>query len=237
MSGYREQFVADDLGGEYAECVSLTDFPDRTVRDERYNTATHGLGLVASALGTLLLAAGAWRAEPWLLAACVIYGLSMVAVYGASTLSHAIQEVDLKRRWRVIDQACIYLLIAGTYTPISLTYFPSGQWRSILWLLWAVCLSGCVWKLLSRSHRIDRVAVILYVVAGWFPALTAAPLWLLMPAQEILLIVLGGLAYTVGTLFLLNDHRAWYYHVVWHLCVLLGSGFHFLAIFHLVHAA
>lgn len=129
----------------------------------------------------------------------------------------------------MLDQAFIYLLIVGTYTPFALTYLRTTAWLSYLGLMWAIAIAGFLSKIIL-SHRVDRVAVWIYVALGWMPVIAAIPLTGLVPAAALWSMLAGGLCYTLGTLFLLFDSRVVHFHAVWHLFVIAGSMFHFFPI-------
>lgn len=202
----------------------------RPERGEVFNTITHGLGFFLSlfAAWTLIVCAMA-KGEPWRIASCGVYAATLVAVYGFSTLSHSVSTPKWKRRFRILDQACIYLLIVGTYTPFGVRFLCTGYWAYFLVLLWGIALVGFCSKLLF-AHRIDGVAIWIYVGLGWLHTIAAFPLASLVPAQALWWMLYGGICYTVGTIFLVNDHRAPYFHGIWHLCVIAGSAWHFFAI-------
>lgn len=200
-------------------------------RKERANTITHGIGLLLSLAGTALLVARTTPSEdPWRFAAAVIYSFSLIAVYSMSTLSHAVSSPDQKRLFRVLDQACIYLLIVGTYTPFSLVFLRSAGWSLFLGALWFVALAGFFSKLLWK-HRVDAVSVWLYVILGWAPVFAWRPLVHVVPATALYGMLIGGLCYTVGTIFLCLDRQIEHFHMLWHLWVMAGSICHYVVIF------
>ena len=200
--------------------------------DEPANAFTHGAGLGLSIIGaaTLLFHAypgsGAGR-----LAGLAIYGASLVAVYAASTLSHSVRDPWARQRLRIVDQAVIYLLIAGTYTAFAVEYLHDRRWWLLLALEWGIALWGFRYKLSSASDRVGVVAIASYVLLGWLPTLAIVPMVRAIPPDCMQWIVLGGLSYTIGVAFLVMDERARYFHAVWHLFVIVGSGCHFYAIF------
>jgi hemolysin III len=200
-------------------------------RKERANTITHGIGLLLSLAGAVALVTRALHCgDSWHVAAAAIYSLSLIAVYAMSTLSHAVSTPDRKRVFRVLDQACIYLLIVGTYTPFSLVFLRSAGWSSFLGALWFVALAGFFSKILWR-HRVDAVSVWLYVILGWAPVFAWRPLVHMVPAIALYGMLIGGLCYTIGTIFLCLDKQYAHFHVLWHLWVMAGSLCHYVVIF------
>jgi hemolysin III len=201
------------------------------IRDEEgVNAATHAAGLVCSVAGAVVIVwYAAVRGGPWQWAGCSVYAATMVAAYAASTLSHWFRRPGPRHALRVADQAIIFLFIAGSYTPLALTYLRHGPWWLLHGLVWAVALAGFTSKAIF-SHRVkaERVSAALYLALGWMPVLAAWPLLAVVPIGLLAWIAAGGLCYTVGTIFFRYDGRVPYFHAVWHMCVLAGSAFHFL---------
>ncbi len=205
------------------------DFPRQSMREEIANSITHGVGLFLSIAGAAVLLIAAYRnSDAWRVAGFSIYAASLIAVYASSTLSHAIQAARWKQLFRILDQAAIYLLIAGTYTPCILIYAPPGRRLPVLCIVWGVAFVGVASKLLLK-HRVNSVDVINYALLGWLPAMA---LYGLVPSECLWWIFLGGVSYTVGTVFLSLDQRVPFFHAAWHAFVLAGSGFHYFAIMH-----
>ena len=207
--------------------------PARTVprhpTDERWNVLTHGLGLLLSlgAVPALVLAA-ARHGETWHVVTCAIYGVTLVALYAASTLYHLAERPRARHTLRVADHACIYLLIAGTYTPFTLIML-RGPWGwSLFAAVWALALVGIAFKVFWTG-RYERVSTATYVGMGWIALAAARPMLERFPTGCLLWLLAGGLAYTVGVLFYLRDERP-FLHAVWHLFVLAGSACHYVAV-------
>jgi hemolysin III len=213
------------------------DTHSRSVAEEIINSVTHGVGLILSlAGGVILLTRVLAQPDGWRLAGCGIFATALVAVYAASTLSHAIAQPAWRRAFRILDQGCIYLLIAGTYTPFALEYVRFGRWWWFFVVMWAAALVGFLSKLLF-AHRINAVTIWSYVVLGWLPVF---PTWAyldLVPWGALVWILVGGLCYTAGTVFLVLDRRHLHFHAIWHLFVVAGSVCHFSAVFLFVACA
>lgn len=198
--------------------------------DEISNSITHALGFVLSLVAALVLAVCVIsKGEVWRIAACGIYGVALVAVFGCSTLSHSVSSPHWKRRFRILDQAFIYLLIVGTYTPFGVAYLANSGWWYFSLLLWAIALIGFFSKLMF-AHRIDGVAIWIYILLGWLNVAAAFPLSSLVPSVALWWMLYGGICYTIGTVFLVIDHKAAHFHAIWHLLVIAGSAWHFFAI-------
>jgi len=162
-------------------------------------------------------------------AACSAYAVSLMAVYAASTLSHLVHEPRLRSWYRSVDQGCIFLLIVGTYTPFGVA-IPGWNWPlELLVLMWGMALAGFVSKVFY-AHRVEAVSVFSCVLMGWMPCTTLPAFKGVFPVECLGIMLAGGLAYTIGTLFLVNDRRHWFFHATWHLFVIAGSTLHYLAI-------
>jgi hemolysin III len=129
----------------------------------------------------------------------------------------------------MLDQGCIYLLIAGTFTPLALVYLRGGWWWLLMAAMWCVAIVGFASKVLL-AHRIEAVSTAAYVCMGWMPVVAAKPMIAIVPAGCLWLMAAGGLCYTVGTLFLTFDRKALYLHAIWHIFVIAGSAAHYFAI-------
>ena len=199
--------------------------------EEWVNAATHGVGLVLSIAGSVLLIAQASsHADAWRIAGCSIFAATLIAMYAASTLSHIFHGSRLRRLFRTLDQASIYLLIAATYTPFGLSYLRTSEWLPFLGLMWLVALYGCVSKIVLIG-RPEAVRVWSYLLLGWMPIVVAPWMVEVVPTAAMWWMFAGGVCYTVGTLFLAGDTRYRYFHAVWHLFVLVASACHYVAIF------
>jgi hemolysin III len=212
-----------------AECCHK---PNR-LRDnptEIANTITHGLGLVLSLVAAAVLMTAARGVDPLQFAAYAIYAGTMVSVYAMSTASHAILEPRWNHLFRMLDQGCIYLFIAGTFTPVAATYLRSGFWWILPAVIWSIAILGFLSKVVF-VHRIQCASVVVPVLLGWLPLTGGQPLLEQVPAGLFAWMLAGGLCYTLGTVFLINDHRHRYLHAAWHLWVIAGSACHFLAIY------
>ena len=202
----------------------------RYIQDEIANSITHGAGMALSIVGAIvLIALAVQRGGLREIIGCTVYGLSLVGVYTASTLSHVVQEPRLRRKFRMLDQAMIYLLIAGTLTPVSLYYLRGGYWWVLFTALWTVAIAGFFSKMIL-AHRVESVAIILYVLMGWMPVLAAKPMIAIVPSGCLWLMAAGGVLYTIGTLFLAFDRKAVYLHATWHIFVIAASAVHYYAV-------
>jgi hemolysin III len=199
------------------------------VEEELVNTLTHGVGLMFSLAGLYLMLVPALRhGTTWHIVGCTVYGCSLVLLYAASTLYHGVRNPRWKAILRIVDHVCIFLLIAGTYTPFTLTRL-RGPWGWLLFVLvWSAAIAGITFKIRSPK-RFHSVSALPYVVMGWLAVLAIKPCVELIPISGLIWLVVGGLCYTVGTIFYHADHNR-YYHAIWHLFVLGGSGCHYWAV-------
>jgi hemolysin III len=197
--------------------------------EEFANTLTHGFGLVLSvAAFVFLLAMAILKGDAWYIASAVLYGLSLVTLYAASTFYHCEISPERKRRLQIVDHCCIYILIAGSYTPFTLIVLRDGIGQNLFIFVWAFALLGIASKLIF-GKRFPVLSVLSYVVMGWIGIIAVQPLFAALGFAPVALVVAGGLAYSVGVVFF-----AWksirHHHAIWHVFVLMGSIFHFLAI-------
>ena len=202
----------------------------RLVNEERANQLTHGIGAVLSLFGAVALClSAAASGDPWLFIGCAVYGTTLTLLYTASTLSHSYLSGRRRHRYRTLDQVSIFLHCAGTYTPVGLTIAREDGWSFVLALIWAMSLIGIGTKLFVTGLR--NVPVWFYLAVGWVSLLALEPLISFFPRPAMVWIVAGGLAYSVGTLFLARDRDVRYFHAVWHVFTMIGSFCHFVAIY------
>jgi len=201
--------------------------------EELANCLTHAAGLVLSIVGTVvLLRRTALYGDAIQVAGVSVYGATLVALYAASTLSHSFERPRIRHFFRTVDQVCIFLLIAGTFTPISLTYLREGWWWALFISIWGLALVGIFFKIFfTRLHNVTLSA---YVLLGWMPAIAIKPIVAVMPAAALVWIVLGGILYTIGTLFLIRDNHVPYFHATWHVFVIAASACHYIAVMQFV---
>ncbi|MFN8877223.1 MAG: PAQR family membrane homeostasis protein TrhA [Gemmatimonadota bacterium] len=200
-----------------------------TKAEEFAHAASHGVGalLAVLTLPALVVLATA-RRDPWHVAGVSVFGLSMLVLYGASTLYHAAQHPQRKARWRRFDHAAIYVLIAGTYTPFLLGVLRGPLGWTMLALQWAIAAAG-VWFKLRRGAEGRLPSTLLYLAMGWMAAFAVRPLAAAVGPTGMAWLVAGGLCYTGGVAFDVSK-RVRFAHFVWHLCVLAGTACHAVAV-------
>lgn len=203
---------------------------ERLHAEEWANALTHGVGLALSIGGAVLMAGVlASHGDLWRSVGCGVYLASLVAVYAMSTLSHSFASPRWRTFFRQLDQGFIYLLIAATYTPFALAFLRTGLWWVLLGMVWAVAVYGFISKVFL-AHRVESVSIWPCIVLGWLPIISAPALMNLVASAAFWWMLVGGLCYTVGTVFLICDSKVRHFHAVWHLFVIAGSTCHFLAI-------
>ncbi len=197
--------------------------------EEIANAVTHGLGIGLSiaALTLLVVFAAIWG-NGWHLASAIVYGVTMLLLYVASTLYHSIPGERARHVFKIIDHSSIYLLIAGTYTPFTLvTLRDSGGWW-LFGIVWALAITGVALEAFW-VYRPKWVSSVVYLGMGWLVIFMIKPLLENLASGGIWLLVAGGLAYSLGTVFYVLK-KVPYTHAIWHLFVLGGSVCHFLAV-------
>ena len=204
----------------------------RTAADMRAEFAsalTHGLGAVAAlAGGAVLITLAAIHGDGWQLGASIVFGISLLLLYVASTLYHAIQHPVAKGRLKVFDHCAIYLLIAGTYTPFTLIGL-RGPWGWGLFIaIWTLALCGVVFKLFYTG-RFKLLSTAIYIAMGWLVIVAIKPMLDSLDAWTLGWLLAGGLFYTLGTYFYHRESIR-YSHAIWHLFVIGGSVCHFIAV-------
>jgi len=196
--------------------------PIQSVAEERANGLIHGTAALASVAAAAWLMIAAIRlGDPLMTIGCAAYTASLMGVFTMSTLSHVIDPPRLRHLFRTLDQACIYLLTAGSCTPYFIRFLSPHGWGWMLPAVWSIALFG-VWIKL-RGHRVNSVSVEFNVALGWFPALAIWPLWKYMPPGCLVLITLAATFYMMGVVFLCYDERCRFFHAVWHVLVVAAS--------------
>lgn len=197
--------------------------------EEWLNALTHGIGaVVALGAAAVLITLASIYGDAWAVVGASVYGASLLLLYVASTLYHAISHVPTKARLKVFDHCMIYVLIAGTYTPFTLTAL-RGPWGWTLFgIIWSLALAGIVFKL-YYTGRFHWLSTGIYIGMGWLVVVAFEPLMRSVPGSALAWLLAGGIAYTVGTVFYMS-RRLPYAHAIWHGFVLAGSVCHFAAV-------
>ena len=198
--------------------------------EEIANSFSHGLGLVAAVLATPFLIQHAVRqGDAGFIVGASIFAATMVLLYLASTLYHALPVGRAKRVFRVIEHSAIFLLIAGTYTPFTLGVLRGAWGWTLLGLVWSLAAAGVLLKALNRMYH-PILSTGLYLLMGWLIVIAAQPLSARVPISGLQWLIAGGLAYTLGVIFFALDSRLRYGHFIWHLFVMAGTTCHYFAV-------
>ncbi|MGB5217488.1 MAG: hemolysin III family protein [Smithella sp.] len=200
-----------------------------TPLEELFNSITHGIGALVSIAGlVLLIVFSSQYGNLNHIISCSIFGITLVLLYTASTLYHSFRKPNLKKIFKIMDHACIYLLIAGTYTPFLLVTLQGSVGWIMFAMVWSLAVFGVLFKIFF-IHRFKIISTIAYIFMGWIIIFAMKPLLHALPGDGLALLISGGLAYTLGTIF-----YAWekipFNHAIWHLFVLGGSACHFFAV-------
>ena len=197
--------------------------------EEVWHAITHGLGFILSiAALTLLVTFASIHGNALSITAVAIYGATLIIMYGSSTLYHAITHIEVKRLFQKFDHSAIYILIAGTYTPVMLLSVGGTEGWALFGIEWGIALVGIVLKFLYPG-RFEILSLVAYVVMGWMIITVFENFKSHIDPVGFWLLVAGGIAYTGGVVFYIKDKIS-YFHVIWHLFVMAGSIFHFFAI-------
>jgi hemolysin III len=200
-------------------------------KEELFNVITHGLGVLLSIVGIFILVIN-YDASLINLIYVIIYGLSLILLFSASTIYHYVSQKKYKRALRKLDHISIYVLIAGTYTPICMSVLKDTRGLLLLILVWSITGIGSILKLFFTG-KFEKISLLLYLIMGWLIVLDFQNLYEAITDLTINYLILGGAFYTGGIVFYVL-HKLKYHHVIWHVFVLLGALFHYLMIWNIV---
>lgn len=197
--------------------------------EEIANAVTHGLGTAAAIVAlTLMMVKAAGVLDAADIAGVAVYGASLIILFLCSTLYHSFYHPTVKAVLKRFDHSAIFVLIAGTYTPFLMITLQSPLARVLLFVIWGMAVAGVLFKVFF-IHRLKRASLLIYLSMGWLSLLVVYELYLALPTPGFVLLVAGGLAYTVGALFYAAK-RYQYTHAIWHLFVLGGAACHCVAV-------
>jgi hemolysin III len=204
---------------------------NQTKTEEIVNTVTHGIGIGLSIASlVILLVFASTEGDAWRVVSFSIYGASLIILYTISTLYHVTSTMHIKKFFQLLDHASIYILIAGTYTPLMLVNM-RGPWGwSLFGVIWGLTIIGILVKIFHIGKN-EKLSTALYVLMGWLVVIAFKEMLLKIDMGGIIWIVIGGVSYTVGTIFFILDDRFPFSHAIFHLFVLGGSITHFFGMF------
>jgi len=204
-----------------------------TPAEETTNAILHGVGLgLAIAALVVLVVLASLSGNAWHIVSFSIYGATLVLLYLSSTLYHGFYAGRAKQLFRIFDHSAIFLLIAGTYTPIALITLHGRLGWTVFGVVWGIAAAGIVGKAFW-TNRFAVLSTVLYLAMGWIVVIVAKPLLANLNTASLVFLGVGGLFYTLGTVFYLW-HKLKYHHAIWHLFVLAGSICHFFTILFLL---
>lgn len=199
------------------------------ILNEVLNAVTHGIGVLLSIVGlVLLLMKGSQSGSTIELASYIVYGTSLILLYLCSTLYHSLSFTRVRKLFKIFDHSSIYVLIAGTYTPYYLVTIGGTLGWTMFGIVWIIALSGIIFKSVA-VEKFPNVSTLVYIGMGLLCVFTFKPLYEGLGRNGLYLLIAGGAAYIIGTIFY-SLRSVKYMHVVWHLFVLLGTGLMFLSI-------
>ena len=208
------------------------EMPNYTQKEEKLHVLTHGFGLIISLIGLVLLIykANSYSNQKMLLS-FLIFGGSLILCFSSSTLYHAVQNLELKKKLRLLDHFAIYSLIAGTYTPFLLLNLPNSWSIYVLIGIWTIALFGIIFKFIVRKklQSYEKLDLSFYIIMGTLSLFLLKPMVEHTSFEGIVLLFVGGFSYLIGTYFYANKNIS-YNHVIWHLWVIMGAGAHFFAV-------
>lgn len=196
---------------------------------EVLNAITHGIGTLLSVIALVFLIIKGIRSGDGVhLAAYLVYGISMILLFLASTLYHSFSFTRFKKIFHYIDHAAIYLLIAGSYTPFCLIVLEGTQAKVLFITVWSIALIGLILKIFFVG-RFNKASTFLYLAMGWLAIFLIKPITVYLGTTGMTIFIIGGLAYSLGTIFY-SIKRFKFMHVIWHLFVLAGAAFHYFTV-------
>ncbi len=197
--------------------------------EEIFNSVSHGVGGLLAIAGTVvLIVLSALQKDPWKVVSSSVFGASLIMLYVMSTLYHAITNEKAKGVMRIMDHITIFLLIAGTYTPLTLVALRGAVGWVLFGLIWGVSVLGIVLNAIDLE-KFRKISLVCYIAMGWGIVFAIKPLIEALPKISLIFLLTGGLAYSVGVIFYAIK-KVKYFHSVWHLFTIAGSVFHYFAI-------
>ena len=218
----------------WCEAMAIMNPPLQTAKEEVANGITHGLGALLSTFGFgMLLYSSIMHGSVWHIVSCALYGGSLLILYYISTIYHALRPSAVKRVFRILDHISIYLLIAGTYMPLTLVVLQGPLAWTLFGLECGLCLTGILFKAIF-GPKYPIASVVFYMLMGCLVLFAAHQLIATLSLGAFLLVALGGFFYVAGIPFYAMDRKMPFFHAIWHLFVLAGSLCHFFMIFYYV---
>tara|TARA_Y100001970_G_scaffold293862_1_gene444024 strand:+ start:3210 stop:3860 length:651 start_codon:yes stop_codon:yes gene_type:complete len=205
---------------------------NQTIIEELANSFTHGFGFILSIIGfIILISISIQSGDIWRLSSYIIYGISLTILYLFSTIYHSVSSSRIKSIFRKLDHSAIYLLIAGTYTPVILISLRTTWVVFLLPIIWIMAIIGIYIKSFNID-KYEKLSLFFYIFMGWLSLIAIKPLINSVPIEAFILILIGGISYTFGVVFYLWRHLP-FQHAIWHMFVLIGSILHYIGILYI----
>lgn len=201
-------------------------------REEILNTVSHAAGIMLGIAGLIFLLIKNRSITAYSTLSIWVYGISMIILYASSTFYHLFSNEKVKKKARILDHMSIYLLIAGTYTPICLITLANSSGWTLFFIVWIIATLGVIMKIFLTG-KVDRLSLFLYLAMGWIVIFDIRNVVDLMTYRTLLFLIIGGALYTLGTVFYAIE-KIPYSHFIWHLFVLGGSTAHYIMIYSIV---
>ncbi len=201
-----------------------------TIKEEIWNCVIHGLGIALSiAALTILVIFSSLEGNVWAVVSTSVFGTSMILLYSASTIYHAVSNPERKKKLKKFDHISIYYLIAGSYTPFLLVNMRGVVGWTLFGIIWGLAILGTCLKLMTSGSGTKAWSIGLYILMGWMIIFASKELFANLSEIGAVFLILGGIFYTFGILFYIWKNRQ-YTHAIWHLFVLIGTTMHFFAV-------
>jgi len=205
-------------------------FSSESLSERLFNTITHGIGSVLSIVALVLMVVYAsYNSDAWGIVGVSIFGSTLILLYMSSTLYHAFSNGRVKQIFKTLDQSFIYLLIAGTYTPVLLITLRNTLGWTVFGLVWAMAIGGITHRIFFFD-KLKKLSLVSYILMGWLSLIVFKSLLNAAPAELVVWLLIGGAFYTGGLIFY-SWEKLPFNHAIWHLFVLGGSFSHFIGIY------
>ena len=198
--------------------------------EEILNGVSHGIAAISSIIGLILLIIFNNYNQEWGLFSTIIYGMSLIILYTLSSVYHFVKNKKTKHLFRILDHCSIFILIAGTYTPVVLLAIGGSTGWWIFGIQWILVLIGCVFKIFYTG-KYESISILIYLLMGWMIVFKWDHLTKIISNSAFDMLLAGGIIYTIGIIFYLLDSKIRYFHFIWHLFVITGSAIHYTMIF------
>lgn len=214
--------------------INKISLPSYSTGEELINSVSHGIGAGLGIAGLILVLMKSIPShDPWKIWASALFGISLILLYLMSSLYHALPASVVKRIFRVFDHCTIFILIAGTYTPFTLVSLRDTVGWPVMIVIWVAAIVGIALNAID-VEKFAKASMVCYLAMGWCIIFTFRPLVEAIPFSGVLLLIFGGVAYTIGAALYAIGSKHRYIHSVWHFFVLTGSILHFLSIYYYV---